>query len=63
MKAHPQDYIKIMHEEIKKQDQTNFMNQVGAVFGYLTSNSLSQMSDPVKAREQSQAIRENSINN
>lgn len=63
MKAHPQDYVKTMVEEVAKEDQRNFMNQVGAVFGYLTSNSLGQMSDPAKAREQSIAIRGNSINN
>jgi L-lactate dehydrogenase complex protein LldF len=38
------------------------MNQVGAIFGYLSGASLAEMAEPVKAREQSVAIRENSIN-
>ena len=63
MKAHPQDYIKIMREEIIKEEQASFMNQVGAVFGYLTSASLGQMADQALAREQSVAIRENAVEN
>lgn len=63
MKPCPQDYLEILQVEIKKQDQSSFMNQVGAVFRYLTSNCLSQMEDPVKGREQSQAIRANSMEN
>jgi L-lactate dehydrogenase complex protein LldF len=63
MKAHPQDYIKTMREEVAKTDQISFMNQVGAIFGYLSGASLGEMDEPLKAREQSIAIRENTINN
>lgn len=63
MKAHPQDYIKTMREEVAKSDQISFMNQVGAIFGYLSGASLAEMTEPQKARAQSIAIRENTIKN
>ena len=63
MKAHPQDFIPTMQTEVAKTDQITFMNQVGAIFGYLSSACLAQMEDPLKAREQSIAIRENTLNN
>jgi L-lactate dehydrogenase complex protein LldF len=63
MKAHPQDFIQTMLTEVAKTDQITFMNQVGAIFGYLSSACLAQMEDPLKAREQSIAIRENTLNN
>lgn len=63
MKAHPRDFIQTMCTEVANTDQIAFMNQVGAIFGYLSSACLAQMEDPQKAREQAIAIRENTLNN
>jgi L-lactate dehydrogenase complex protein LldF len=55
--------MQIMCTEVAKTDQISFMNQVGAIFGYLSSACLAQLEDPQKAREQAIDIRENTLNN
>ena len=63
MRADPQNYVKVMEEEVVKRDQIEFMAQVGAVFNMLTANALGQLEDHALAREQSEAIRENTVEN
>ena len=63
MRADPQNYIKVMEEEVVKREQIEFMAQVGAVFNMLTANALGQLEDHGLAREQSEAIRENTVEN
>ena len=63
MKANPQDYLKVMEEEVVKRDQIDFLAQVGGVFNYLTAAALGKLEDHALAQEQSEAIRDNSVEN